>query len=138
VSLNIIGDIIGAVGKIADDLITTDEEKAKLALENRKLDIEEAKVQQAGDLAQIEVNKEEAKSASLFVSGWRPFIGWTCGVACAWNWLGLSLVDTAARIAGHPLTLKAASLEEMMPVMLGLLGLGGLRTFEKVREVARK
>ena len=137
-SLNIIGDIIGAVGKIADDLITTDEEKAKLALENRKLDIEEAKVQQAGDLAQIEVNKEEAKSASLFVSGWRPFIGWTCGVACAWNWLGLSLVDTAARIAGHPLTLKAASLEEMMPVMLGLLGLGGLRTFEKVREVARK
>lgn len=86
---------------------------------------------------QLEINREEAKSNSLFVSGWRPFVGWVCGVACAWNWIGLSLVTTLCSVTKYEIILKAASLEEMFPVLLGLLGLGTLRTYERAQGVQR-
>ena len=89
-------------------------------------------MQQAGELAQIGVNVEEAKSTSLFVSGWRPGIGWICGAACAWNWVGLSVAKFVLAFAGHPITLAPADLTEMMPVLMGMLGLGALRTVEKL------
>ena len=87
---------------------------------------------------QLDINKVEAASPSVFVSGWRPFVGWVCGTACAWNWIGLSIVKTALAIWGHPVALAPADLSEMMPVLLGLLGLGTLRTVEKINGVAAK
>lgn len=98
------------------------------------------KLQQSGELAmmagQMKINEKEAEHASIFVSGWRPFIGWTCGVACAWNWIGLSVAKTLAELMHNPITLSAASITEMMPVLMGMLGLGAYRTFEKVKGVA--
>ena len=69
------GSILEGVGKIAGDLITTDKERITLELEGRKLDLEQSKIDQATDLAQIQVNQVEAASASAFVSGWRPAVG---------------------------------------------------------------
>lgn len=86
---------------------------------------------------QLEINKVEAASPSIFIGGWRPFIGWVCGAACAWNWIGISVVRTALAIAGNPIELRSADISEMMPVLLGLLGLGALRTYERVKDVAR-
>lgn len=86
--------------------------------------------------SQLEVNKVEAASPSVFVSGWRPFIGWVCGTACAWNWIGLPIAKMGLLMYGHPLDLAPADISEMMPVLMGLLGLGSLRTFEKVKGVA--
>lgn len=86
---------------------------------------------------QMDINKVEAANPSVFVSGWRPFIGWVCGIACAWNWVGISLVSTALTIWGRPIILKTADVSEMMPVLLGLLGLGALRTYERVKDVHR-
>jgi hypothetical protein len=86
--------------------------------------------------AQLEINKEEAKSSSLFISGGRPFIVWVCGAAFAWNWIGLPIARFVAAYAGHPLDIAPADMSEMMPVLLGLLGLGSLRTFEKIKRVA--
>jgi hypothetical protein len=98
------------------------------------------KLQQSGELAQItgqlEINREEAKSTSLFVAGWRPFIGWVCGTACAWNWIGLKIALFATAYFGKELHLAPADLSEMMPVLLGMLGIGGLRTIEKIKGVA--
>lgn len=85
---------------------------------------------------QMDINKEEAKNPSVFVSGWRPFIGWVCGAGCAWNWVGLPIVKAVAIYIGHPITLSPADLSEMMPLLLGMLGLGGLRTVEKINGVA--
>ena len=85
---------------------------------------------------QLDINKVEAANPSVFVSGWRPFIGWVCGSACAWNWIGLPIAKVLLLIWDHPLNLAPADLSEMMPVLLGLLGLGALRTFEKVKGVA--
>ena len=87
---------------------------------------------------QIDINKEEAKNPSVFVSGWRPAIGWVCGMACAWNWVGLKVALFVAAYLGHELKLAPADIGEMMPVLLGMLGLGGLRTAEKINGVAAK
>jgi hypothetical protein len=88
---------------------------------------------------QLDANKAEASNTSLFVSGWRPWIGWVCGTACAWNWIGLKIVLFVAAFFGHPVNgIAPADLSEMMPVLLGMLGLGGLRTIEKIQHVAAK
>ena len=54
---------------------------------------------------QIDINKAEAANPSVLVSGWRPFIGWVCGVACAWNWIGLPVVKVVAVVVGSPIAL---------------------------------
>lgn len=103
--------------------------------------LELIKLQQSGELAvitgQMDINKAEAQNPSVFVSGWRPFIGWVCGSACAWNWIGLPIAKTIALYYQHPFPMNPADLSEMMPVLIGLLGLGGLRTVEKLQGVAR-
>lgn len=105
------------------------------------------KMQQSGELAtlasetelakgQLEVNAEEAKNSSLLVAGWRPFIGWVCGAAFAWNWIGLPAGLFIAALLGKELHLSQADMSEMLPVLLGMLGLGALRTTEKIKKVA--
>jgi len=100
------------------------------------------KLQQTGELSviagQLNINEEEAKNPSIFVSGWRPFIGWVCGLACAWNWIGLKIAMFIAAYMGKTLQLVPADVSEMMPVLLGMLGIGALRTYEKINDVARK
>jgi len=104
--------------------------------------LELVKLQQSGELAQmtgqLDINKVEAGNTSTFVSGWRPFIGWVCGTACAWNWIGLKIAVFVAELAGHPINLQPADLSEMMPVLMGMLGIGALRTIEKINGVAAK
>ena len=137
-SLLAVGSIIEAVGKVAGDLITTDKEKMEMEIEQRKLDLEEKKLDMAGDMAQIEVNKEEAKSASFFVSGWRPFIGWVCGAALAYQYVGAPLIVWLATSAHVPLAPPPKLDGSLWELMFGMLGLGGLRTLEKIRGVASK
>ena len=111
--------------------------------------LELLKMQQSGELAQlsadtnlmieqIKVNQAEAQNPSVFVSGARPFIMWVCGFGCAWNWIGLPIVKVIAIILGHPIDLAPANLSEMMPLLLGMLGLSGYRTIEKLNGVAAK
>ena len=87
---------------------------------------------------QLDTNKVEAANPSVLVSGWRPFIGWVCGTACAWNWIGLPIAKAGLTLSGHVLDISPASLTEMMPVLLGMLGLGTLWTAEKINGVAAK
>ncbi len=103
---------------------------------------EEERQRLAGILAllqgQLQINQAEATNPSRFVSGWRPFIGWVCGAACAWNWIGLPMARVVAAYLGHPIELAPADLSEMMPVLMGMLGLGALRSYEKVQGVAAR
>jgi hypothetical protein len=107
------------------------------------------KLQQSGELAKLAaetelargqqaINAEEAKNSSIFISGWRPAIGWTCALACAWNWIGLKVALFVAAYFGHQLNMDPADISEMLPILLGMLGLGGLRTAEKINGVAAK
>ena len=87
---------------------------------------------------QLDINKVEAANPSVFVSGWRPFIGWVCGAACAWNWIGLPIAGMALKVYQIEIPLAPANLTEMLPVLMGMLGLGALRTVEKINGVAAK
>jgi hypothetical protein len=89
-------------------------------------------------MAQLAVNEQEAAHKSLFVAGARPFILWTCGISMAFNFVGLPLIEAVSIIVGDPLTLDPLNLEVMMPVLLGMLGLGSMRTYEKRHGVARE
>lgn len=123
---------IGSVAELANSVINkiwpdkTEQEKQELAAAIMVVQ------------GQLDINKAEAANPSTFVSGWRPFIGWVCGAACAWNWLGLPIAKFTMTAIGHPMNLNPADLSEMMPVLIGMLGLGGLRTFEKTKGVAAK
>ena len=119
------GDIIEEIGGVARQVLPN-------KIEERRLDIEASKVDQAGDLAQIDVNKTEATHSNLFVAGWRPFIGWTGGVALAYTWIVSPLIKAIWGLEELP----ALSPDEIYPVILGILGLGAMRTVEKYRGVA--
>ena len=139
-----IGEIVEAVGKVAGDLVTTDKERMEMTLEDRKLDIEQARLDQATDLSQIEVNKVEAASASGFVSGWRPAVGWVGVAGLGYQFLGYPLlqwlwtfgqgVDLIPKGLSAP---PALGVEQLMTMLAGLLGFGGMRSFEKTKGVAR-
>ena len=89
------------------------------------------------NLAQIELNKEEAKSSSLFVSGWRPFVGWTCGVALAYHFILEPFIKFIVVINGVDVELPTFDFSQLSSILMGMLGLGGLRTYEKMKKVER-
>jgi hypothetical protein len=130
-----LGAVANTIGSIVDKFLPdkTQQEKDRMALLLLQVQGEFANA-----TAQMEVNKAEAANPSIFVSGWRPFIGWVCGAACAWNWIGIQITDALAAAFHYRLLLKPADLTEMMPILLGLLGMAGYRTFEKVKGVAAK
>lgn len=140
-----IGSVIEAVGKVADDLITTDKERLEMAIEQRKLDLEEKRIDQATDLAQVEVNKIEAASSSVFVAGWRPAIGWIGAAAmayqfllyplCLWAWTYLQGTGWIPGELKPPPVLDA---DQLWVILSGILGIAGMRSFEKTKGVAAK
>jgi hypothetical protein len=87
--------------------------------------------------AQIEVNKTEAAHRSLFVSGWRPAVGWTCCLGLASNYLLIPMANFALALADSAIQVPVLDISTMMPVLMGMLGLGALRTTEKVKGVNR-
>ena len=104
--------------------------------------LELLKLQQSGDLAQMtaqtDINKEEAKSSSIFVSGWRPFVGWISGSGLALHYLVIPIANFVLVAMGHKEVVLAFDMQTLMTLLMSLLGLGGMRTYEKVQGVASK
>lgn len=86
---------------------------------------------------QLEVNKAEASNPSVFVSGARPFIMWICGVGLAMQFLVSPLLQWGAAMFGKVVVLPPLDMGTLLTLLLGMLGLGGMRTFEKFKGVAR-
>jgi len=84
--------------------------------------------------AQIEVNKVEAANSNLFVSGWRPATGWSCVFAMCGNFMIIPFTNFVMALLDKDIVVPLIPLDTMMPVLLGLLGLGGLRTYEKTKK----
>lgn len=85
--------------------------------------------------AQLDVNKVEAASPSTFVAGWRPFVGWICGSGLAVQFIIGPITTWIAALAGHPVIFPTLDLGTLLTLLLGMLGLGTMRTFEKVNGV---
>jgi len=118
----------------------------KIFPNNSEAKLKLMELQQSGELAalaastnlaqgQMEINKIEAASNNLFVSGWRPFIGWVCGSAYAYAYVLQPIMLFFASLAGNPIQLPELGMGELSPVLIGLLGLGYLRTTEKIKGV---
>lgn len=97
-----------------------------------------AQLQSATDLlkGQIDVNKVEAANPSLFVAGWRPFVGWICAATLGFKYIGGPLIVMGASVAHVSVVMPNIESGDLMPVLLGMLGLGAMRTLEKVKGVA--
>lgn len=118
---------------IVDDVHTSKEEKAAALLLAQKLEAEP-------HLGQIEVNKIEAGHASMFVAGWRPAVGWVCALALLYAFVLRELILWCMLIYGYegPEPPKIIQLPEIITITLAMLGLGGVRTVEKLSGVARE
>ena len=89
-------------------------------------------------LAQTEINAVEAQHKSIFVAGWRPFIGWVCGVGIAWSMVVQPVAQWAMIAWGDGTELPTIDTSYLMELVTAMLGMSGLRTFEKMRGVARR
>ena len=127
--------LIGPVTGLLDKFVEDKDQKARLAHEIATM--AEKQAHQLA-LAQIEDNKAEAASGSIFKGGWRPFIGWTCGVAFAYHFVLQPLLVFVVAVSGATVpALPEFDMASLMTVLGGLLGLGGLRTFEKYKGVTK-
>ena len=126
--------ILPVVGDVLDRFFPNKEEKAKAAREiEARLSDHLAQI----DVAQIRVNEKEASHRNLFVAGWRPFIGWSCGLALFYTYLAQPVVTFILIQRGQYVDLPPIDLGAMMPVLLGMLGLGGLRSWEKSKGLTK-
>ena len=128
--------LIAPVTGLLDKFIPDADERNRLAHE-----IATMSERHAHELAkgQIEINKAEATHKSMFVAGWRPFVGWSCGVALAWHFIGQPIAVFVISYTGvEAPPLSAFDMDSLLTVLLGMLGLGGLRTFEKTKNIARE
>jgi len=127
--------LIGPVTGLLDKFIEDKDQKAKLAHEIATMSEKHAQELAKG---QLDVNKIEAGHRSRFVAGWRPFVGWVCGVALAWHFVVAPLLTFVFAYLGADLPqLPVFDMDALMTVLLGLLGLGGLRTFEKAKGLSK-
>lgn len=131
----IISLILGAMGPVLDKLIPDPNARNQFSLQLLS-------ALQAADLSQLKVNEAEAQNPNVFVAGWRPFIGWICGAALLYQYLFFPLaVYVASFFSEQAVTrlLNAPKLDDnLWQLLIGMLGLGALRSFEKVKGVASK
>ena len=127
--------LIGPVTSLLDKFIEDKDQKAKLAHELSTMAEKHAQELAKG---QLEINKAEAGHKSIFVAGWRPFIGWTCGVALAWHFVIAPFIMFFSAYFGLDMpALPDFDMGSLLTVLMGVLGLGGLRTFEKYKGITK-
>ena len=129
--LSAISALIGPVSSLLEKAIPDRDLREKLSHELAVLADKQM-------TAQIEVNKVEAAHKSLFVSGWRPAIGWICAMGMAGNFLVIPFANMSLELSKTGVTIPMIALSEMMPILFGLLGLGTMRTVEKIKSVSRE
>jgi hypothetical protein len=132
--LPLIGTLVNKIFGLADKAI-----KDKDQLEAFKHELNMTVLNSS--LAQLEVNKQEAAHKSVFVAGWRPFVGWVCGVGVAYTYVLQPLLTFAVKVFAPEFPveeLPKLELGDLMVLLTGMLGFGGLRTFEKTQGVSRE
>tara|TARA_Y100000004_G_scaffold143125_1_gene162821 strand:+ start:165 stop:569 length:405 start_codon:yes stop_codon:yes gene_type:complete len=133
--LNLVSSLVGPVTGLLDKFIEDKDQKAKLAHEIATMAEKQA---HEANMAQVEVNKAEAKHRSIFVAGWRPFVGWICAVALGYHFVLHPIILFGAGWAGVEIPeLPAFDMDSLMTVLLGMLGLGGLRSYEKAKGLTK-
>lgn len=129
-----IPQMVTSVSGILDKVIPDKDAREKAAHE---ISLALIAQEQAQDAGQTDINKVEAGSSNLFVSGWRPFIGWVGGSALAWQFVLYPIITYGLAVWGRPVALPYIPTDQLFNLVLAMLGLGGMRTFEKIKGVTR-
>ena len=129
-----IDKLIGPVTGLLDKFIEDKDQKAKLAHEVATMAQRHA---QELAKAQLEVNKAEAQHKSIFVSGWRPAVGWCCVFGMMGNFMVIPFANFVLALLEIPVSVPLIDTATMMPVLMGMLGLGAMRTYEKRTGVSK-
>ena len=133
--MSLLTTLIEPATKLLDKVIEDKDQKAKLAHELATMADKLAHEQQ---LAQMAINKEEAASGSLFKGGWRPFVGWVCGVAFCYHFIIQPVIIFIVAMSGVDIPdLPKFEMNTLLTVLGGLLGIGGLRTYEKQKGLTK-
>lgn len=129
-----INAILPIIGTVIDRLVPDNMANAKV-----KAEIEKTLIENAAELniAQAEINKEEAKHRSIFVAGWRPFLGWVAGLGFAWVFVIAPLVQWVLTLQGISLPLPVLHTDVLLELTFAMLGLAGLRTYEKQKGLTK-
>ena len=133
--MSLLNTLIGPATQLLDKFIEDKDQKAKLAHELATMADKLAHEQQ---LAQVAINKEEASSGSLFKGGWRPFVGWICGIAFFYHFVCQPVIIFIVAMSGVDIPdLPKFEMNTLLTVLGGLLGIGGLRTYEKQKGLTK-
>ena len=133
--MSLVSSLIGPVTGILDKVIEDKDQKAKLAHELATM---ADKLSHEQQLAQIEVNKAEAASGSLFKGGWRPFIGWVCGIAFCYHFVVQPIIIFVVALVGVNIpNLPEFQMNTLLTVLGGMLGIGSLRTYDKQKGLTK-
>ena len=132
--MKLLGELIAPVTGLISEFVEDKDKSKALAHE-----IATMAEKHANDIAkaQIEVNKVEAASSSLWVSGWRPAVGWVCVLGMAGNFMVIPFANFVLALIDIDVNIPLVPLDTMMPVLMGMLGLGAMRSFEKTKGVSR-
>ena len=143
-TLPVIATIVGSVANLIGDMHTSDKERLDAQIELQKLGIEEQKIDAGLAQGQLDVNKTEASHSSVWVSGWRPAVGWTCVAGLTYNFLAhpfllwaWALLQANGWVPVGLTPPPSVDVEALLVLLGGILGLGVYRTAEKVKRVAR-
>jgi hypothetical protein len=126
------------VGPIVNKFVDRIPDGNERARAKESLERELVEAANSAMLAQTEINAVEAQHKSIFVAGWRPFIGWVCGVGIAWSMVVQPVAQWAMIAWGDGTELPTIDTSYLMELVTAMLGMSGLRTFEKMRGVARR
>ena len=107
-------------------------------VEQAKIELQLEQLEQALKMGQIKINEAEASNPNWFVAGWRPFIGWIGGTALAYEFIVSPLIQWGCKIYGLPVTPPVIDSSMLFNLVIAMLGLGGMRTFEKIKNVQDK
>lgn len=132
--MSLLGKIVGSdIGGLAEKLVGLIDKFVETPDEKKAAEIIKIKLLSKPDELQMEVNKIEAAHRTLFVAGWRPAVGWVCVAALAWSWIVQPIVSIAVSALGVNVELPDINIDDSMTLIMALLGMGALRTFEKTR-----
>lgn len=129
-----IDKLIEPISTILDKLVQDKDQKARIKYE---LDTLLQRQNHQIQIEQIKANNEGSKHPSIFVAGWRPMVGWVCGIALCVNYLVIPIANGILVVAGQSAVIATIDMAGLMPVLMGMLGLGTLRTVEKINKVER-
>ena len=134
--MSLVNSLIGPVSGLLDKVIEDKDQKAALAHEIATMS--EKQDANAVQMAQIGVNAAEAASGSLFKGGWRPCVGWVCAIAFFYHFVGQPIIIFIVALTGAEIPeLPEFDMATLLTVLGGMLGIGGLRTYEKKQGITK-